>query len=112
MHAGCVIDISIRFIYTQNICQIPTDITNYTPTDESMKYIYDLKYTATGSEGNTLDIEEIKGKKILLITRGNAIIYKTSSGPASNEYTWNDIVIGLGAATTTNEPYLILYRNY
>lgn len=112
LYEGIVMDFSVRIMYEQNICQVPTDITDYTPTDESMKYIYDVKYTATGAEGNTLDIEEIKGKKILFITRGNAIIYKTSSAPASNEFVWNDEVITLGAVTTANEPYLILYRNY
>jgi hypothetical protein len=112
LHAGIVFDFSVRIMYKQNICQVPTDITNYTPTDESMKYIYDVKYTANGAEGNTLDIPELKGKKILFITRGNAIIYKASSSPASNEYSWNDDVVGLGAATINNEPFLILYRNY
>jgi hypothetical protein len=112
LYAGIVMDFSVRIMYEQNVCQVPTEIIDYTPTDDSMKYIYDVKYTATGAEGNTLDINVIKGKKILLVTRGNAIIYKASSSPASNEFTWNDVVIGLGAVTTVNEPFLILYRNY
>ncbi len=110
--AGCVFDFSVRIMYEQNICQIPTDITNYIPTDTEMKYLYDETYVATGAEGTTLSIPAIVGKKVLFVTRGNAIIFKTSSGPASSEYTWNDTVIGLGAAANPNERFLILYRNY
>lgn len=112
MFAGVAVDFSIRIMYEQNICQIPTDILDYTPTDDSMKYIYDTAYTATGTEGSTLSIPEIVGKKILFITRGSSIIYKVSSAPSSSEYVWNDTVISLGAATNPNERFLILYRNY
>lgn len=110
--AGCVIDLAISFTYTQNICQIPTDITEYTPTDNDMKYVYDIKYTATGSEGTTLSIPEIVGKKILFVTRESSPIYKVSSAPISSEYTWNDTVIGLGVAANLGDRFLILYRNY
>lgn len=110
--AGITFDFSVKFVYTQNVCQIPSEIINYTPTDDTMKFVYDEKYTATGSEGAELSIPAIVGKKILLITRGNAVIYKVSNSPASNEYTWNDNVITLGAVTVANEPFLILYRNY
>lgn len=112
LHAGIVLDFSVQIIFPQNICQIPTNIIDYNPTDDSMKYIYDFKYTATGTEGTIIDVDEIKGKKILFITRGNAIIYKTSSLPASNEYTWDDVILQLGASTVNGEPFLILYRNY
>lgn len=112
MHAGCVIDLSVRFMYTQNICQIPTDITEYTPTDTDMKHVYDIKYTATGTEGTTLSIPEIVGKKILFVTRESSPIYKVSSAPTTSEYTWNDTIIGLGAATNPGDRFLILYRNY
>jgi hypothetical protein len=112
MQAGCVVDFTVSFMYAQNICQIPTDITDYTQTDNDMKFLYDTEYVATGSEGTTLSIPELIGKKILLITRGSAIIHKVSSGPSSSEFTWNDTVIGLGAATNLNERFLILYRNY
>ena len=110
--AGCYFDFSVRIMYERNVCQVPTSITDYIPTDDSMKYLYDEKYTATGTEGTTLTIPALAGKKIIFMTRGNAIIYKTSSSPASNEFTWNDVSIGLGAGTNTNEPFLILYRNY
>lgn len=112
MHAGCVIDLSIRFMYTQNVCQIPTDITEYTPTDNDMKYVYDIKYVATGSEGTALSIPEIVGKKVLFVTRESSPIYKVSSGPTSSEYTWNDTIVGLGVAANPGDRFLILYRNY
>lgn len=112
MPAGCVIDFTVAIIYEQNICQIPTDITDFTPTDNDMKFVYDEKYVATGGEGLTLSVPAIVGKKVLFITRESAPIYKVSNSPTSSEYTWNDTVIGLGAATTPNERFLILYRNY
>lgn len=112
LHAGCVIDISIAFMYTQNICQVPTDLTDFTPTDENMKYIYDLSYTATGAEGNTLSIPELVGKKIVFMTRESSIIYKVSNDPASSEYTWNNTIITLGTVTNPGDRFLILYRNY
>ena len=110
--AGCVLDFSVSIMYNQNVCQVPTDVLNYIPTENNMKFIYDIEYVAAGSEGTTLSIPDIIGKKILLITRGSAVIYKVSSSPSSSEYTWNDTIIGLGAATNTNERFLILYRNY
>ena len=110
--AGCYFDFSVRIMYVQNVCQVPTDITNYSSTDDSMKYVYDVKYIATGTEGTTLTVPELAAKKILLVTRGNTVIYKTSSSPASNEFTWDDVNIGLGTATNLNDPFLILYRNY
>jgi hypothetical protein len=110
--AGCYVDFSVRIMYSQNLCQIPTDITGYSPTDTEMKYIYDTSYVATGTEGNVLTIPELVGKKIILITRGNSIIYKVSSSPLSAEFTWDDTVITLGTSTNPNERFLILYRNY
>jgi hypothetical protein len=111
MQAGCVIDFTISFPYTQNVCQVPTDIEDYTPTDNDMKYVYDEQYTATGTESRTLTIPAIQGKKIVFITRGSAIIYKVTNSPASSEYTWDYTDIGLGADTTPGERFLILYRN-
>lgn len=110
--AGCYFDFSVRTMYARNVCQVPTEITDYSPIDDSMKHIYDVKYIATGTEGTTLTIPELAGEKILFMTRGNSIIYKTSSSPASNEFTWDDTDIGLGVVTNPGEPFLILYRNY
>jgi hypothetical protein len=113
MVAGCAIEMSIRIMYEQNICQIPTDITDYTPTDNDMKFVYDIKYIATGAEGTTLSIPEIVGMKVLFITRESSPLYKVSNSPTGSEYIWNDIVITLGAAVANpGERFLILYRNY
>lgn len=112
MFAGCIIDFTIRIMFKQDRCQIPSDL-NITDTD--MKYVFDVKYVATGNEGNTLTsvaIPEIAGKKILLITRESTPIYKVSSNPDTAEYTWNDTDIGLGAVANPGERFLILYRNY
>lgn len=111
--AGCVVDFSVRIMFEQNVCQIPTDITEYAPTDIDMKYVYDIKYVATGSEGTTLTIPEIVGKKVLFVTRESSPIYKVSSSPTGSEYIWNDAIITLGAAVAApGERFLILYRNY
>ncbi len=111
MQAGVVMDLTISFMYPQNICQVPTDIEDYTPIDNSMKYLYDEQYTATGTEVRTITIPALQGKKIVFMTRGSAIIYKVSNNPASSEFTWNYTDIGLGADTTAGEKFLILYRN-
>jgi hypothetical protein len=112
MPAGCVFDFTVSFMYSQNVCQVPTDIEEYTPTDNEMKYVYDEKYVATGTEGSTLSIPAIVGKKVLFVTRESSPIYKVSNAPTSSEYTWNDLVIGLGATTNPGDRFLILYRNY
>jgi hypothetical protein len=109
---GCAIDFSISFMFTQNRCQIPTDFFDETTTYDLM---YDVKYTATGDEGNTIPsslIPEIAGKKILMITREFAPLYKVSNNPTASEFTWNKLVIGLGSQTNPGERFLILYRNY
>lgn len=112
--AGSVIDFSILQPYDQDVCAVPTSALpepGIINTD-NMKPIYDNAYTATGSEGSTLSIPELVGKKILLIIRGSFPIHKVLSSPGSSEYTWNDTDINLGAVTVTNERFLILYRNY
>lgn len=34
LQAGCIIDFTVRFMYTQNTCQVPTDIEEYIPENE------------------------------------------------------------------------------
>lgn len=110
--AGAVVDISISTMYDLDVCAVPTDELPLQVNADDMKLVYDEKYIATGSEGNTLSIPSIVGKKILFVTRGASPIYKVSSAPQSTEYVWDNINITLGAATNLNEPFLILYRNY
>lgn len=112
MYGGCTVDISLKIMFKQNICAIPTDITDYEAIDTLQKLVYDEIYVANGTEGTTLSIPAIVGKKILFISRENAVIYKTSSAPLSAEYTWNNVIITLGTVTNLNERFLILYRNY
>lgn len=111
LYGGCYVDFSLRTIFTQNTCQVPTDIIDGSPTDIDMK-VYDEVYIATGEEGTTLTIPIIQGKKILLIVRENSTIYKVSSSPGSTEYIWDDTVITLGTPAIANQRFLILYRNY
>jgi len=109
--AGCVLDFSIRIMFTQNLCQIPTDFNLEIPP-EDMKEVYDLEYIATGAEGMSITIPGLAGKRIILIVRENSPLHKVSNNPDSAEYTWNDTTIGLSVNIATNTRFLILYRNY
>lgn len=112
MFAGCIIDFSISIMFKQDRCMIPSDLIIDT-TDNEMKIVYDEKYTADGTEGSTLTIPILAGKKVLFVTRESVVLYKVSSSPDSVEYTWNDTVITLGLPVQfAGERFLILYRNY
>lgn len=70
-------------------------------------------YIATGSEGSTLTIPEIQGKQILTILRESGPIFEVGSSPLSNQFTWDDNDIVLGAAVSgPGEQFSILYRTY
>lgn len=71
-----------------------------------------VKYTASGSEGKTLTIPALSGYQILAILRSSGPIYEIGASPESDEYTWDDTTIGLGADANPGEKFLILYRNY
>jgi hypothetical protein len=80
-----------------------------------MKLVYDVRYTATGSEGSTITVPEVVGKKILLLTRQNLVldrINQNSGSPSESEFTWNDSVITLGIDVEAGDTFLILYRTY
>lgn len=80
------------------------------------KEVYATKnklYTATGSEGSTLTIPELLGYRILLIMRESGPLFEVGASPLSNQFTWNDTDIGLGAPVGgAGEQFLILYRTY
>lgn len=79
------------------------------------KEVYGVKreiYTCTGSEGTSLTISALSGRQILVIGRGLGFIYEVGSSPASDEYTWDDTTIVLGAATNPGEKLIILHRTY
>jgi hypothetical protein len=112
MVAGCIVDISIRTMFKQNVCEVPSDLTDYVTTDIDMKTVYDIAYIATGTEVTNLSVPEIVGKRILLIAREGGMMHKVSNLPDSAQYTWNDTTIGLGLPTVAGQRFLILYRNY
>ena len=112
LHAGCYIDITISTMYKQNTCQIPMEAFPSFPTDTDMK-VYDLQYQATAAEGSSLTIPALAGKKIILITRENNIIYRASNLPGTTEYAFDGATIILGTPVAENgERFLILWRNY
>lgn len=110
--AGCSIDFSIRTMFTQNVCQVPTTFDDYQPTDPTMKDMYDIPYVADGTEGKTVTIAALKGKKILLITRDNAILYPVSNNPDTTEFIFDGTDIGVSTDLIAGNRLLILYRNY
>lgn len=112
MIAGYVLDFSLRIIFNEDKCKIPTDLIITPNPDDMDKLVYDVKYIATGTEGLTLVVPEIIGKKVLFITRESNPIYKTSSAPESDEYVWNNANLLLGTVANYLEKFLILYRNY
>src|ERR1051325_1875315 len=54
-------------------------------------------YVATGSEVRTLTIPDIQGKQLLVIMRESGPIFEVGSDPLSNQFTWDDTDIVLGA---------------
>lgn len=110
MYAGWTIEFSISWIFPQNICEVPTDINVYEPTDNDYR-VYDHEYIATGLEGTTLTISLLNGKYILHVIREGEPLHKVSNLPDSAEFTTNMVDIGLGVAPNAGERFLILYRN-
>lgn len=109
--AGCMVDFSLRINFTQNICQIPTTLTDYTTIDNDMKTVEDIAYIATGAEGTVIVVPEVVGKKILLVVREGNIIYPVGNLPDSVQYVFDGNTITLGTASVAGQRFLILYRN-
>ena len=98
-------------MFSQNVCQVPSNGFSDNPTDTDMQ-LYDLTYNA-GAGLTSLTIDNLKGKKIMLVVRENNVLYKASNLPGTTEYTWDGITLGLGTPVGPNgERFLILYRNY
>lgn len=112
--AGVVVDFSVITPYNLDTCAVPTDELPSVINTDDMKLVYDVVYNTTGSEGSTLSVPEVVGKKVLLVVRENSPLYKVSASPASSEYTWNNTSFGLGTPVNpeSSERFLILYRNY
>ncbi len=116
MNAGWYVDMQISIMYTQNVCQVPSTLVFDIPVNpDDMKFVFDYKYVADGSEGSTITAPaDFAGKKILLLTREFSPLYKVSNLPQSTEFTWDDVSIGLSTdlPTQPGERFLILYRTY
>lgn len=112
MTAGCYIDITISAPFTQNVCQAPTVFSDYSPTDPTMKYLYDEIYIADGMEGTTVTIEALKGKKLLFIARDNSILYPVSNNPNTTQFSFDGTDITVSTNLIAGNRLLILYRNY
>lgn len=123
LYAGWYMDFSIRMIYRQNVCEVPSDVF-YFPDGGSggdgssgsggdAKPVFDLEYIADGTQNSTLSIPEIVGMKVLLVVREGNPIHKVSSAPDPAEYTWDNSVMVLGTSVSrAGERFLILYRKY
>lgn len=110
MYAGCFMDFSVRIMFKQDACFIPSDLGGYELPSSGIKEVFDITYIADGTEGLNITIPSLSGKKILLITRENAPIYRVSNAPDPAEYIWDGTTIALGTETNPGERYLILYR--
>ena len=111
MFAGCYIDFTIETPFKQNICQVPTAFTDFSSTIETDMKVYDKIYMTTGTEGSTLTIPELAGKKILLLIREDNVMYLVSNLPDNTQYTFDGTNIDLGLPVQkAGERFLILYR--
>lgn len=112
--AGAVLDFTIRVPWPLDTCAVPTLALPGLINTDDMKLVYDGAYITDMTEGSTLNIPQLVGKKLLLLTRENAPLHKVSNSPNSSQYTWNDTAIGLGVAVNTEatERFVYLYRNY
>jgi len=113
--AGVTVDFTIKVIFNRDKCAIP--FTN-TPIyiDQDTKYVNDMIYISNGGEGNVLNIPEIVGKKLLLLTRESMVQYEVSNNPNTTEFIFDGNTITLGLEVNTEavpgERFLLLYRNY
>lgn len=86
----------------------------YKPTADQVRKAfsaYKTKYTASGSEGDTITIAALSGKEILMIAREGQVIYEVSSSPDESEFVFDgtDITLGLDV-NMAGERFLILYK--
>jgi hypothetical protein len=65
---GAYMDVTIGIDFLADNCQVPQDAVEFPNTDLDMN-VYDVIYIADGTEGTTLSIPEIVGKKVLLCNK-------------------------------------------
>jgi len=121
MVAGVMLQLYIATPYNQDVCAVPTNSYTFPITDNDMKPVYDIAYTSDGTEGNTLTIPAIAGKKILMLIRENFTQFEVTvfDDNQSTEFLWQDsdnplVNINLGTPVFPDggERFLILYRNF
>jgi hypothetical protein len=108
---GVFVDVPVGIDFIADSCQVPQDAVTFPNTDLDMN-VYDVIYIADGTEGTTLSIPEIVGKKVLLITREYSPLYPVDATPNTTSYVWDNTTVELGLGTQEGERFLILYRNY
>jgi hypothetical protein len=111
---GCYVDLSIATMYTRNVCAVPSDYAIDTTTTLDMdRRAYDAVYTATGDEGKSFTVPiEVKGKKILFLTRESNVMFKTAANPDSTEYVFDGTTVTYGTSLQPGERTLFLFRQY
>lgn len=117
MVAGVYLDFSITIMFEQNRCEIPSDLIIIPNNNEDMK-VYMAYYTATAADvlsgtipgGDT--VPPITGKKIIAAFRGPDLMRIVSNLPASDQATWNDVIVTPGISPNENEPFSFIFRNY
>lgn len=117
--AGVTVDVSIITPWNKNICAVPAVSFAFPIIDTDMKPVYDLVYTATGNEGSTLCIPQLKGSNILMLVRETFTQYEVAAfdDNQSTQFLWaasdNPLVnLNLGTPVVAGERFLILYRNF
>jgi hypothetical protein len=117
--AGVTVDVSVITPWDKNVCAVPANSFTFPIIDTTMKPVYDLVYTATGSEGSTLTIPQLKGNEILLLVRETFTQYEVTAfdGNQSTEFLWASsneplVNINLGLPAGPGERFLILYRKF
>lgn len=121
MCAGVMVQLTISTPYDQDICAVPTNSYTFPINDLDMKPVYDIVYTSNGTEGSTLTIPEIVGKKILMMTRESFPQYEVTAfdDNQSTEFLWQDSdapLVNINLGTPVNpevgERFFILYRTF
>lgn len=117
--AGVTVDVSIITPWNKNICSVPATSFTFPTIDTGMKPVYDLVYTATGNEGSTLTIPQLRGNNILMLVRETFTQYEVEAfddnRPTQFLWTLSDdplVKINLGVPVAAGERFLILYRKY
>lgn len=119
--AGIYFDFTIRILFYQNVCAVPSDI----PIDpgDDMKETYDVDWIAPADILDNIYSfavpDDVKGKKVHVVSRSNFVMYRSTKlnedgtpNVDSMEYHFDGISITYGTPIMPGERTLILYRVY